>query len=107
MKDILLKLLQKRGIQSVDELDKDEKKDLEQWQKTLSKEELTIDDVKEFCQSQLNIIEGKWSDYNLDNKMKHNLIPYHTVYKMLLNVIESPKAAREALEKNLQQMLEQ
>jgi hypothetical protein len=107
MKDLILRLLQKRGIQSVDELDKEEKKTVEEWQSVLSKDELTLEDLKGFCQSQIGIIESKWADYNLDDKMKHNLIPYHTTYKTILNVIESPKAAREALEKNLVQLLNQ
>ena len=105
MKDILAKILQKRGLSSVEELDKEEKQTFDQWQATLSKDELTIQDVKDFCQNQVDIIEGKWTDLNIRQEQKGELIPYHTVYNLLLRVLDSPKDAREALEKNLQQLL--
>ena len=32
--------------------------------KILSKEELTLEDIKEFCKTQCEIIEGKWRNYD-------------------------------------------
>lgn len=104
MKDILLRILNKRGVK-VEELDKDEKATFEQWEKTLSKDELTIEDVKNFCKAQCSIIENKWKDYDTLQVKKAEMIPYHVVYKTLLQVIDSPKAAREQLEQNLNQLL--
>jgi len=72
----------------------------------ISKEELTLEDVKQFCATQTDIIEGKWKDYGLENVKKAELIPYHTVYKTLLEAIDSPKSAREQLEKHLNQLLQ-
>ena len=103
--NLLSKLLEKRGIKSANDLDQDEKKDFDNWQAILSKEELTISDLKEFCDSQLGIIEGKWQDYDIKNTKKAELIPYHTVYKTLLAVIKSPQVAREQLEKQLTELL--
>jgi hypothetical protein len=91
----------KRGIKDANQLDPEEKATFETWQAVLSKEELTMDDVKQFCRSQLDVIEGKWTDLNLEQSKKAEFIPYHTVYKSLLAAIDSPKAAREALEKQL------
>ena len=105
--DLIAKLMRKRGIDSVNDLDEVEKKTFDDWQKVLSKEELTLPDVKEFCASQITIIENKWSDYNLEDSKKQSLIPYHTVYKSILKAIDSPKEARQALEKNLMQLVEQ
>ena len=105
MKSILLKLLAKRGIKSVDELDAEEKATFQEWDKILSKEELTLEDVKEYCKTQCAVIEGKWKDYGTANVKKAEWIPYHTVYKTLLAVIESPKSAREALEQNLNNLI--
>ena len=105
MKDILSKLLQKRGLSSTQELDKEEQATFETWQAVLSKDELTTEDIKNFCQNQVDVIEGKWQDLNTTQDKKAELIPYHTVYNLLLKAIDSPKAAREALEKNLQQLL--
>ena len=104
MLDILNKLLQKRGVK-YEELDKEEKKQFEDWKLVLTKDELTTQDIKDFCQSQVDTINGKWQDLNLDQAKKAELIPYFTVYNLLLKVIDSPKEARSALEKNLQQLL--
>lgn len=106
MHNLLTKIFQKREIKSFNDLDTEEKLTFENWDKVLSKGELNIDDVKKFCQNQINIIENKWADYNLDENRKSKLLPYFTVYKMLLKAIDSPRSAREALEKNLLQLLE-
>ena len=105
MKDILAKILRKRGLNSVEELDKDEKQTFQNWQAVLSKDELTIEDVKNFCQSQVDVIEGKWADLNTSQDKKAELIPYHTVYKTLLLAIDSPKAQRENLENQLNNLI--
>lgn len=105
MNNILEKLFAKRGIKDVNELDLEEREQFETWNKILSKEELTLEDVKQFCQTQCGIIENKWKDYDTPNTKKSELIPYHTIYKTLLSVIQSPKVARENLEKDLIQIL--
>jgi len=107
MHNLIEKLFHKRGIEDLKELDAEEKQTFENWQSILSKEELTIEDVKQFCGSQIDIIEGKWKDYNLENNKKSELIPYHTCYKTILLAIDSPKSARENLEKTLVQMIKQ
>lgn len=101
MHNLLTKLLKKRGIDNTVELTSEEKVDFDSWNKVLSKEELTLEDVKKFCATQCEIIENKWKDYGVLNSEKAELIPYHTVYKTLLGVIDSPKVAREALERQL------
>lgn len=104
MLDILNQLLQKRGV-TYDELREDEKVQFGQWKLVLTKDELTTQDIKNFCQQQVDIIEAKWSDLNLEQTKKAEMIPYHTVYNLLLKVIDSPKEAKEALEKNLRQLI--
>jgi mRNA-degrading endonuclease HigB of HigAB toxin-antitoxin module len=103
--NILSKILAKRGIKDVSQLTKEERLDFDNWTAILSKEELTTADIKEFCKSQVDIIEGKWSDLNIENERKAELIPYHTVYSVLLKVIDSPRLAREQLEKQLNELL--
>ena len=99
---ILSKILQKRGIKDVTELDKEEKESFEGYEKILSKEDLTLEDVKHFLESQIGIIETKWKDYG--NQNKADLIPYHTCYKTLLNLINAPQVERKALEDYLSQL---
>jgi len=105
MKDLLNRLLNKRGISDASKLNEDEKAIFDNWNKILSKEELTLEDFKTFCQMQIDIIEGKWRDLNTENTKKAEWIPYHTVYKTLLTAISSPQIAREALERQLNEML--
>ena len=106
MHELLQRLLGKRGVK-VDELDQEEKKVFEGWQEALSKSELTTQDIKNFCQSQIDIIETKWADYGLEQNKKAELIPYHHVYKTISKVVDSPKQMIESLEKNLLQLIEQ
>jgi hypothetical protein len=106
MHNLLRKYLNKLKIEEVDQLAPDEQKVYEQWQKVLSTEDLTIKDFKTFCQAQVEAIELKWRDLSVDNTKKAELIPYHTVYKILLGVIAGPKHAREALETQLQQLID-
>ena len=101
MHGLLQTLLRKRGIETTQELDTDEKLTFDNWDKILSKEELTLEDVKQFCQAQIDTIQGKWQDLNITQTNKAELIPYQTIYTLLLRVIQSPKSAREQLEKQL------
>ena len=104
MKDILNRLLGKRNLK-VEELDKEERKTFEEWDKVLSKEELTTQDIKIFCQQYLDKIETLWADYGIEQSSKAELIPYHSFCKTILKVVDSPKAQREALERHLEQLL--
>ena len=104
MHKLLQKLLNKRGIENFEDLSKEEKITFKEWDGVLSKEELTIEDVKTFCQTQCEIIEGKWKDYSFGKEEKAELIPYHTTYKTLLTAINSPKLTREALERQLTEL---
>lgn len=107
MHSLIEKLLNKRGIQHPDQLDKEEKQTFENWQSVLNKSELSTSDIASFCRSQVSVIENKWKDLETPTAKKGELIPYHVVYKTLLAAIESPKSAREALEMQLNQLLNQ
>ena len=104
MHNLLTKLLQKKNL-NVEMLDKEEKETFENWDRVLSKKELTIEDIKKFLENQIGIIEQKWKDYNLTDKRKAELIPYHTVYKTLLAAISSPTNERSAMEQYLTQQI--
>lgn len=102
---ILDRLLKKRNIKDTNELDAEERKVYDDWRKILSKDELTLEDIKEFCKTQCEIIEGKWRNYDLEQNKKGELVSYHSVYKTILLAIDSPKIAREALENQLNEMI--
>ncbi len=102
---ILDKLLTKRGIRNFQELDKEEKIQFEEWQRILSKDELTIEDIKVFCRTQCDVIEGKWKDLEISQAKKSEWITAHTIYKTLSQIIESPKVGKENLEKYLNDLV--
>ena len=105
MHKLIHQLLSKRGIQSVDQLDKEERQTFDNWQAILSKEQMTVDDIKHFCEAQIATVESKWKDLDKDNAKKAELIPYHTVYKSLLMAITAPQSQRKVIEDQLNQML--
>jgi len=107
MHNLLNKLFEKRGITDVNSLDKEEREVFESYNKVLSQEPFGVDNIKAFCESQISIIEGKWASLELENAKKSELIPYHTVYKILLHVIESPNKAKEQMEKHLELLINQ
>lgn len=104
---ILSKLLQKRGIEKIDDLDEVEKKTYQEWHRVLSKEKLTIEDIEEFCQNQVNGIELKWKELDWVESREQQIrsITAHTIYKTLLGVIKSPQVEREQLEKYLEDLI--
>lgn len=105
MNGLLAKLLQKRGIDSLEGLSKEEKTTFDNYEKVLSKKELTIEDMKYFLSSQIGVIEGKWRDLNIEQSKKSEWISLHTAYKTILQAIDSPQTEREALESFLHQQL--
>jgi hypothetical protein len=113
MHGLLTKWLEKRGIKSPEELDNTpmpdgsptERETFENYKKILDKEELTLADVKEFCMTQIKTIEQKWADYSIDQNVKAQYIPYHTVYNAILNAINSPRGMRETIERQLNSLI--
>lgn len=99
--------MERGKIKQPEEFTPEEKQTYENWERVLNKDELTVDDIKKFCQLQIDAVENKWKDFDVSKEKKAELINYHTVYKALLLAIDSPRSAREALEVQLQQMLQQ
>jgi len=112
MHKLLQKWLDQRGIEKVDDLDNTpmpdgsatERDTFNEYRQALMKKELTLKDFSDYCKRQVGIIESRWSDYTLDNARKAELIPYHTVYKTMVAIIDSPIANREALIDTLEQL---
>jgi hypothetical protein len=110
MHKLLTKWLEQRGISSPEELDNTpmpdgsptERQVFEEYRGALSKKELTIADLKLFCQGQIAVIENKWSTPEYLHKAE--LIPYHTVYKAIINTIAGDQSARESMERQLEQL---
>lgn len=98
----LSKLLEKRGIENVEDLTPEEQATLERYKLILSGEAVTVDTLKAFCQNQIRIIEASCNGKEPLSMMQQACIH---VYINLLKAIEAPEAERESLEKYLQQII--
>ena len=105
MHTLLEKLLGKRNIKQ-EELSNEEKPIFDKWNKVLSNEQITVSKIKEFCQTQKDLIESQWS--NLDNSSQKNdrLVLMHTIYSKLARATEADKTERESLERYLNQLID-
>lgn len=89
------KLLGKRGIQKVEELAPEEQAQIRQWKVILSGENVTVDKIKEFCLSQIRVIESKCDGVTPLTNLQQASIH---VYINILKAIEAPEAERKSLE---------
>ena len=106
MHSLLSKLLLKRGISNVKDLDKDERAWFDERERILSaSDDVTIEDLKKFCQTQISSIEESWK--NLENTTAKNerLVILHVAYSAILKALSAPKVERELLEDHLNQLI--
>lgn len=99
---LLSKVLEKRGIASVEELSIDEQQTFQRYKLVLSGELVTIDTLKEFCQAQIRIIESKCDGITPITTLQQACMH---VYINLLKAIEAPEAERRSLESYLTQII--
>ncbi|MBI1834116.1 MAG: hypothetical protein HYR90_04825 [Candidatus Andersenbacteria bacterium] len=104
MYPILTKYLTKLKI-TKEQLDPDEKKDFDRWEKILSGGEVTVEKISQFCKAQISMIEAQWKDMNNDPKKNERLIIAHNIYSTILQAITSPEVERSALEYYLNQLI--
>lgn len=99
---VLSKLLEKRGIEKVEDLTPEEKAKFDKWKLVLTGASVTIDTLKEFCQSQIRIIESKCDGVTSLTTLQQASMH---VYINLLKAIEAPEAERDSLERYLTQIV--
>lgn len=103
--NILSKLLEKRGIKNKDYLEPDEKATFESWERVLSGEKISVENIALFCKNQLNNIESQFKDLDAPIEKKSRLTLLHSVYSSILGLINNPQASKESLERYLQDMV--
>ena len=110
MHSLLSRLLAKRGYKSISDLSSDpmpdgspsERETLENWNRVLSaKNEVTVENIAEFCNSQLQQISSQMRSLDNSTQKNERLVLLHSVYTALGEAIKSPNKEREALEKYL------
>lgn len=96
------KFLSKRGIEKIEDLTPDEQETLRRYQVILSTEEVTVQQIKDFCTAQLRVIESKADGINPLSNIQQACIH---VYINILKAIEAPLAERRSLETHLNQII--
>lgn len=107
MHPLIVKLLQKRKIKDIRELSEEERTTFDKWEQVLSEGEITIEKIKEFCQQQIKLIENQYTNPDNSNKKDNYLKACLSVYQALLRIIEGKRSVRQALEKYLNQLINQ
>lgn len=102
MKNPLSALLDKRGIEKIEDLEPEEKAVFERWSVVLTGESVTIENLKEFCKAQVRRIEEKADGVTPLNTLQQACMH---VYIQLLKAIEAPEHERAALEQHLTQII--
>lgn len=95
MHPLILKLLRKRGIENIDDLDESEMSQYKTWQEALTSSEVSVESITKFCKKQKNLIEDQYS--NPDNSEKKDLALKTSLamYKAILAFISGAKVARK------------
>jgi hypothetical protein len=101
---LLDKLLNKFNVNNIEELSTEERETFEHYQAVLKGEELTVDSIKNFCESQINIIESSCDGRNPLTMMQQACLH---VYINILKVIDAPSVERESLERMLVQLIKE
>lgn len=97
--------MSKRGIKSVNDMTPEEKETLKAWEGVLSRGEVTVDSIRQFCENQVKAIELQWRGLDNTEKKNERLIILHTVYSTLIQLITAPTLEKENLEKYLEELV--
>lgn len=98
----LSKLLDKRGIKDLNELAPEEKATYDRFRYILTGEALTVDTIKQFCESQLSLINSKADGINPLTMLQQACIH---VYGNILKAIELPEMERRNIERHLDSLI--
>jgi hypothetical protein len=105
MKNILTRLLNKRGIENSTELSQEERVQFDTWNRILSKESVTLQDFSQFCDVQIGAIDRALEDVDRTSERTDRLVVQRVVYAKIKSFLTSPQAEREQLEKYLEQLI--
>mgnify|MGYP001612767173 CR=1 FL=1 len=91
------KLLEKLNIKSVLDLNDEEKRTFEQWQKVLDKDEVSVKEIKEFIDFQVALTTEQLLSYKNTKDKDIYLKAQLRNYRNLKSFIESPTKNKEVI----------
>jgi hypothetical protein len=101
----IFELLNKRGIQKVEELTPEERAEVFNWQSQLDGTEITVEKIEKFCESQIRIIEDKYASGDQTDKQDMFLRASLHIYLNIQRMIKAPETERVNIEKYLTQLI--
>lgn len=105
MHDLLIRLLDKRGINSTKDLSQEEKDTYDKWQKQLTDGEVTVEKITEFCEQRMGVIQAMMKDPKYDEKVIMRLVLQYNVYSAMWEFINGKRQEKEVLLKYLDELL--
>ncbi len=99
----LFKFLEDRGIK-YETLTTAEKDTLTQWSQALTKNELTLQGVKDFVRTLIEGVERELANYNLDKNQDLFLKARLKNYLMLSDFLTGPDKAKKHIEQSIQNL---
>ena len=83
-----------------------EKAQFEKWERILSEDVVSVENIESFCKDQINKIESQWNNFDSTSLKNERLVIAHTIYTAILKTIKAPKVEREALEVYLNSLID-
>jgi DNA-binding TFAR19-related protein (PDSD5 family) len=102
---MLNQYLKKLGIKSYDDLNADEKATYKEMEKAFEGKEITNKEVQEWLNYELDLAVSRLTDINLTKEDEIFRKVEVRFIKKLINLIESPKIAKQMAEKHLEQLI--
>jgi hypothetical protein len=99
---LLSKLLQKRGIEAIEQMTPDEQEVYRAYEYKLRGDPVSIEAIRAFCQSQINLIEDKADGVTPLTMIQQACIH---VYKNMMKMIDAPETERILLEQHITQII--
>ena len=100
---LLQNIIENEGIES---LSPEEKATFDEWNKILTSDGLTREQIIEFCEMQIATIDKIFQNRGRDRSNDSFLADLHGVYSNLLQAINGPIKRKAQLEESLKQRLD-
>jgi hypothetical protein len=98
IQSLISKIWDKQGIKSINDLSIPEKQEYDRWQQIMEGSDVTVDKLKDFCISQIKLIEGKYASGDNTDKQDMFLRASLHIYLNLIKLIDAPEIDRKNLE---------
>ena len=105
MHSLIERLLNKRGIKSIDDLKAKEREVYQAWMQVLTKPDTTIDDIKRVLPIETERVNAELRKYDNTERKELYLKAYANLLTFFTTLITSPEKQRNELKAQIEQQL--